>query len=504
MKLKNKIIAIGYGFIAFACTNLDTTNDEYLTGSQYPETEQQAINLATPVFSKIQKLLDDGGLWFCQELTSDEAVAPTRGADWDDGGKWRALSRHTWGPNTEAITQLWGTIYSAVPQANYAVETLEPAAESNPRVAKVLAQVKVSRAFYYYLAIDNFGDVPFPTIFTGAEEFPSKTPRADIFDAIVKDIEDNAPLLPKQGDSGVKRSDITQGMAYTLLAKLYLNANVYKGTPMWQEAIDACDKVLDLKYSLETEPLAPFATKNEDSPENIYTIPFEQDTYKGFNLHMRTLNDLSQQTFQMTTAPWNGFATLEAHYNTFASNDKRLKGILIGQQQTKEGVDITDPKSGGANLVFTANIPRLQMTLSTDTQAEIRMSGARPVKWEIAVGAKDNLSNDFPIFRLADVKLMKAEALVQLNGNGAGDALVNEIKTRAGIATKTGCTLDDILEERGREMMWEGHRRQDLIRNNKFENTWWEKTDTDPIHRLFPIPQYAINANKNLTQNPGY
>jgi len=505
MKLKNKITVFGLSFLAFACTDLDTTNSEYLTGEQYPETTEQALNLATPVFAKTQAMLDGGGWWFAQELTTDEAVCPTRGADWDDSGKWRALSRHTWGPKTEAIVNLYNMIYSAIPQANYAIETLTPASTTNARVAKVLAQVKVSRAFYYYLAIDNFGDVAFPTTFSGADEFPSKTPRAEVFAAIVKDVEDNVALLPKQGDEGIVRSDITQGMGYTLLAKLYLNAKVYTGTAMWEKAIAACDKVLALGYSLEDNPLTPFATQNENCKENIYTIPFDQDTYKGFNLHMRTLIDLSQQTFNMSTAPWNGFATLEAHYNSFPAGDKRLAGILIGQQRTKAGDIIQDPKSGNANLIFTANIPNLQMSLGQNTQEQIRMAGARPVKWEIAPGAKDNLSNDFPIFRLADVKLMKAEALVWLNGAGAGDALVNEIKGRAGITKTSGYNLNDILAERGREMMWEGHRRQDLIRNGKFENVWWEKSDTDPNHRLFPLPQTAINANQNLLpQNPGY
>lgn len=505
MKLKNKIAVLGLSLFALSCTDLDTTNSDYLTGDQYPETTEQAINLATPVFAKTSIMLDGGGWWFTQEITSDEAVGPTRGADWEDNGKWRALFKHTWGPESEAVNQLYGMIYNVIPQANYAIETLTPTADSNADVAKVLAQVKVSRAYYFYLAIDNFGDIPFPTTFIGANEFPSRTPRAEVFAAIVKDIEDNVALLPKQGDPGVVRSDITQGMAYTLLAKLYLNAKVYTGTAQWQKAINACDKVLALGYSLEAEPLAPFATANENSKENIYTIAYDQDKAKGFNLHMRTLNDLNQQTFNMTVAPWNGFATLEAHYNSFPSNDKRLAGILIGQQKTKAGEDLQDPKSGGANLVFTANIPNLQMSLGTNTQEQIRMAGARPVKWEIADGARDNLSNDFPLFRLADVILMKAEALVWLNGAGSGDALVNQIKARAGIAQTSGYTTNDILAERGREMMWEGHRRQDLIRHGKFENIWWEKTDTDPNRRLFPIPQYAINANKNLLpQNPGY
>ena len=131
--------------------------------------------------------------------------------------------------------------------------------------------------------------------------------------------------------------------------------------------------------------------------------------------------------------------------------------------------------------------------------------GVRVVKWEIPVGARENLSTDFPIFRLADFMLMKAEAQVRLSGPGAGDALVNEIKGRSNAPITGGYNLDDILAERGREMMWEGHRRQDLIRFGKFQNQWWEKTNTDPTRKLFPIPQFAINANDNLLpQNEGY
>ena len=95
MKLKNKIAVLGLSLFALSCTDLDTTNSDYLTGDQYPETTEQAINLATPVFAKTSIMLDGGGWWFTQEITSDEAVGPTRGADWEDNGKWRALFKHT-------------------------------------------------------------------------------------------------------------------------------------------------------------------------------------------------------------------------------------------------------------------------------------------------------------------------------------------------------------------------------------------------------------------------
>ena len=132
---------------------------------------------------------------------------------------------------------------------------------------------------------------------------------------------------------------------------------------------------------------------------------------------------------------------------------------------------------------------------------EIRMSGARVVKFEVKKGAKDNLSNDFPIFRLADVMLMKAEAMLR-QGKSSNEALeyVNPIRERAGVSLWTGAdlTLESIYEERAREMFFEGHRRQDMIRFGKFNIAWWEKEVSDASRNIFPIPQSQLDTNPNL------
>lgn len=503
MKYIYKIaIVLIASFMLYNCTDLESDVSDFIPGDSYPENSEQAIRVANPVFTKTQSMLDGGGWWFLQEVTSDEAVAPTRGADWDDGGKWRVLHQHTWGNTTEAINQLWGLIYDAVPRANRAIELLEVNAE-DPEVAKVLAQTIVSRAYYYYLAIDNYGDVPFPRTFTNAEEFPHRTPRAEVFQTIVQDILDNIDKLPTP-TPGVASSSINKGTAYALLAKLYLNAEVYTGTPMWTETIDACNNVISLGYSLEGNPLTPFLTDNGASKENIYTIAYDEDKFTGFNFHMRTLHYLSQQTFNMSVQPWNGFAILESTYNLFGSSDLRTNGLLVGQQYAKDGSEIIDDVAG-VNLILTPNVPALLMDANAYSLNQIRNSGVRVAKWEIKEGAKGNLSNDFALFRLADILLMKAEAQVRLNGTGSGDALVNEIKLRANAAITGNYSLQDILNERGRELLWEGTRRQDLIRFSKFNESWWEKNTSASTRNIFPVPQFAINANDNLLpQNPGY
>ena len=154
-------------------------------------------------------------------------------------------------------------------------------------------------------------------------------------------------------------------------------------------------------------------------------------------------------------------------------------------------------ETAGSNLAFDPYIPALVMDASY-TFEEIRMSGARVVKYEVADGADENLSNDFPLFRYADVLLMKAECAVRRTGAGSGDMYLNEVRLRAGVGNINGADLDDILAERGREMFCEGHRRQDLIRFGKFLDGWWEKPASSTDRLLFPIPQWAIDANANL------
>jgi hypothetical protein len=215
---------------------------------------------------------------------------------------------------------------------------------------------------------------------------------------------------------------------------------------------------------------------------------------------MRTLHYNHNLTFAMTAGPWNGCAATEAFYNSYEDGDlRKTEGFLVGQQYTIDGEEIFDA-TADAKLVINPYIPALQMDLSY-TYEEIRMSGARVSKFEIKKGAKDNLSNDFPIFRLADIYLMKAEAMLRQN-KSAAEAVnyVNEIRERAEVAPWSAgdLTLESLLAERGREMFFEGHRRQDQIRFGTFNDAWWEKSASSTDRNIFPIPQWVIDSNPNL------
>ena len=492
-----KILIAATAFLSMvACTDLDDVLYDRIPEDEY--TADPTLKMI-PIYKPLQNMIDDNGnWWFAQEITGDGVVCPVRGEHWDDGGKWRVLHSHEWDNNVETVNRMWGLFYEGVVEANKFIEEFEPQA-GDEIIDLALAKAKIMRAYYYYLLIDNYGDVPYVTSFLNAEDRPYKTPRADIFYSIVEEIENNVLLL----NDGVSKTAVTKGMAYSLLAKLYLNHAVYTGTEnpeYWVKAEQVCNSVINLGvYSLEGNPLAPFITNNELSPENIFTIPFDEDNYKGFRLHMRTLHYNSDQTFEMKAGPWNGFAATELQVDRYDDNDLRKAGLLIGQQYDSQGNELTDP-TANAPLVFTKNIPFLIMDAGNSTVAQMRMSGARVVKFEIKKGAKENLSNDFPLFRYADVLLMKAEAQLR-QGNTVDFDEIDQIRTRANLEVGNAWdNLDNLLEERAREMFWEGHRRQDMIRFGKFNNAWWEKPANGPEWNTFPIPQWAIDANPNLAE----
>lgn len=476
-----------------SCTKFDDQLYDSINEDQYPENELQLAIIPSPAYEPMREFIDWGGWWFAQELTSDEMVCPIRHTDWDDGGKWAVLHSHQWTNSNESINNMWSRFLNGVRNSNKAIETLEQYLPSES-AAIGISKLKILRGYYYYLLIDNYGKAPYVTKFKDAEDKPSNSSRTAIFDSITTEISKELQKIP---EDQVSKYSVTRGMAYSLLAKLYLNAEVYTGTPQWDIAEKYCDSVIMLGYSLEGDALAPFVTQNEGSQENIWTIPFDEERFAGFNLHMRTLHYNHNLSFGMTVGPWNGFAVIEAHFNTYADNDSRKRGFLYGPQYDMAGKPIIDAAAGNKPLVLTPNIPALIMGAEY-TPEQIRMSGVRVAKFEIKKGAKENLSNDFPIFRYADILLMKAESRIRQGLNG--DQWVNEVRQRAGLNPWSNTTLDQLLEERGREMFWEAHRRQDLIRFGKFNDAWWEKAQSTPDRKVFPIPQWAIDENPNLAK----
>ncbi len=428
-------------------------------------------------------------IWSIHEVASDEMSIPQKGADWEDGGQWLRMHRHQWNPSEESFNNSWNYCYSAIGEINNLLVQY-------PDLPELGAELRVLRAFVYLWLIDTWGNVPIVDETTTGGN-PTNNSRAEVFAFIENSILDNVALLP-QVDS---KTTMNYYSAHAVLAKLYLNAEVYIGTPRWADAEAAADVVIGGPYSLSSNFFSNFSTRNSGSTENIFTLPYDENNAGGFNLVQMTLHYSSQATYDLQEQPWNGYASLEEFYNGFDDDDVRKGSFLEGPQFASDGsrlIDISaeDDDPDGEPLTFTPEINMLAPNA-------FRQAGVRVGKYEFASGAGSSLSNDYPLIRLADIMLIKAEADLRSGGSEATD-LVNQIRSRAGLAALGSVTLDDIYEERGKEMFAEASRRTDMIRFGKFNDPWWEKGSSEPFRALFPIPLPQINANPNLTQNPGY
>ncbi|MFL0683990.1 MAG: RagB/SusD family nutrient uptake outer membrane protein [Algoriphagus aquaeductus] len=430
-------------------------------------------------------------IWSIHEVSSDEMAIPQKGADWEDGGLWLRMHRHTWQPSDEAFNNSWNYCYTAVGEINNLLIQY-------PEVEALGAELKVLRALVYLWLIDSFGNVPIVTEeSTGGN--PTNNTRTEVFTFIENSILENINLLPETSS----KYTLNKTSAKAILAKLYLNAQVYTGTPRWADAERLADEVINSgQYSLTSNFFANFSERNSGSTENILTLPYDQNNAGGFNLPQMTLHYLSQNTYNLQEQPWNGYASLEEFYNSFDNNDVRKNSFLVGPQFASDGTRLNDISAepndpDGPPLTFTPQINQLAPNA-------FRQAGARVGKFEFALGAASSLNNDYPLIRLGDIILIKAEAALRQGKTAIALAAANQIRTRAGMPAYTTLTLDELYNERGREMFAEASRRTDAIRFGKWNLPWWEKQASQPFRALFPIPLQQINANPNLRQNPGY
>ncbi len=502
-----------------SCTDLEEEVFSDLTSENFPTTEQQFISALGATYTSLYFFMNHNSFFSLQEISSDEACIPQRGTDWFDGGVWLRVHRHTLNPNEEAINNGWTALYGGVNDCNRVIDLFEnlvaEGSVNEADAAAFISEVRVLRALYYFWLMDGYGNVPIVTSFADADPNPPTVPRTQVFEFVESELNEAVPNLSRSKDgSTYARFNYWAGRA--LQAKLYLNAEIYTGTARWDQALAACDEIIDSGlYSLESDYFTNFNVDNPVSNENIFVIPYDQNQATGFNLSQMTLHYASQATFDLQQQPWNGYCTLQEFYESYDDDDRR-RGIpgnqqargnfFAGPQFASDGTTRLIDSSAepgdpdGEPLTFTPEINELE-------PGALRQAGARIGKYEFELGATPDNNTDFPILRYADILLMKSEILVRENKD-LGDALmlVNMIRERAGIPAWTAAelTLENLLAERGREMFFEGWRRQDLIRFEVYGEPWWEKGNSEPEKEIFPIPQQQINSNPNLVQNPGY
>ena len=458
-------------------------------------------------------------LYTMQVITTDEAVI-----GWNDGNL-PDMHKMTWNSSNEFIGAIYYRIYNVIAVANEFIRNTSDerlAANgitgANATEAKYMrAEARFLRAQAYYHALDLFGNVPFVLDTDPAGTLPKRIVRADLFKFVESELKALETELkdPKTNEYG--RAD--KAAAWTLLSRLYLNAKVYSGSERNNDVITYANKVIGAGYELKKQtiqvpdPDNPGQTKPKDisyeslfladnhlnNPEVILSVNYDgikTQTWGGstFLVHASVGGEMNAADFGINGG-WGGIRTTKAFVNKFTDPaDKR--GRFFTQGQTLEITDLGDFKSGYAFIKY----------------KNVTSTGAKG-----SHAAGDFVDTDIPMYRLADVYLMYAEATLR-GGNGSrATALgyINALKTRAGAATISDAdlTLDYILDERARELSWEYTRRTDLIRYGKFTSAsylWpWKGGVKDgkgvqEFRNLFPIPAADITANRNLVQNPGY
>ncbi len=494
-------------FLYNGCTKLDEEVFDKLPVDQFGGTEKEINALIAPIYRTLKSVFPND-FFLLSECSSDMAITPTRrGGDWWDGGQFKELRLHTWTPSTAVSRNAYNNAFTSITNCNK-IYTL---VDENPNIEnreQILAEIRGVRAYWYYLLLDYFGNVPIVTDFNDTS-LPTTKSRKEVYTFVLDEL--NAIKDVVRSDvTSASYGKVTKGFVYTLLAKMYLNAMVWnpEGGPKWQETIDACNTVMELPYILEPNWKDNFSVQNQNSGEVIFPTIFS--TADGGNsLPMRTLHYLDPIALGLNIGTWNGISAMPDYVKAFDDDDKRKAGsFLIGPMLNPATGEVLIT-AHNRPLIHTVDV-ELKYNLDEDGWGQVEQEdGARAAKWEFEKGLNGDAENDFAIFRLADVYLMKAEALVRAGINNAeATSLINELRKRAfddPTKLKNSVTLEDVYQERRFELAWEVSTRQDQIRFGKFLDAipGWKKV-TSEKYLIFPIPTTAMDANPNLTQNPGY
>ncbi|MCW3089523.1 MAG: rane protein [Ferruginibacter sp.] len=496
---------------SWSCTKLDEEVFSSIPADGFFRNEAEVMTNVGRIYAQLRRITGRFGAGSLDLVGTDECIIPFRETNlWYDNGLWIALHRHQYDPNLTPMSVGYSFCFDGISMCNQILYQLGGSKVDFAGKDKIFAEVKIARAFFYYRAMDWFGNIPISTDFKDVT-LPGQHTRAEVWDFIVKEIKDNLPLLNDAPNTNNYGRTSTKAMANMMLAKLYLNAEKWKGAAMWDETIASAEAVINTPgYSLPADYFSNFAVNNAGSKENIFVVPYDKTRTTGsiLQLHCWTLHTLSQQTFGLIAFTWDGYAGMEDFYNAYDASDKRIKSWLVGPQFSASGQPLM--LSPTRQLTYRNHINALY----NPTAPALLDDGVRFKKYEYEAGLKDNesMSNDWVVFRYADALMTKAEALMRKNGNVATQQavdLVNQVRFRAfgdhshdyTIAT---LTMNELLAELGREFVWEYHRRQDLIRFNKWNVAWFEKPAGNPNHELYPIPTAVLNVNPKLRQNPGY
>jgi len=505
MKTVKYILLASVTALMAGCTDLGETVYREIVADTYYVDGDAVTSAYLAVYGPLQDVWEEN-YFNLTEFSTDEACRPTRLQNGYDGGQWIRMHRHQWLTIESRVEDIWNKCYKGIGFANTCLKDFQSLDFGKLRLSTPLAQMTAElrgmRAFYYYMLCDMFGGVAI--VEEVSADAPARNSRVEVFEFVEKELNAVMSDLPVKG-SGNDYGKFTQGAALSILAKLYLNAEIWTGTERRQDCINVCDRIISSgKYSLDAGWQDPFHYFNENSAENIFVIPYDQLHATQMNYPGRFLHYCHAYTYGFPVPSSNGVCTEKSFYEKFKPNDRRIKQWLVGPQYMADGKTplpcVMD--MAGQNLVLDPYIKNME--------EGVENSGVRNVKFQIQFGTPDYpQDNDIPVTRYADVLFMKAECLLRNGQKAEALTLINACRARCFDADEpdrayTDIDLDEFLDERAREFCYETCRRQDLIRFGKFNDAWWDKPQTDPSRRLFPIPDARVKANPNMVQNPGY
>jgi hypothetical protein len=472
------------------------------------------------------------GVFDFNSLTTDEAIMPTRGGDWYDGGFWQTLFCHTWVASTASLKDTWDYLFRVVMLCNEYLERMETYQKAHPDtyLDNYTAELRAVRAMYYFYLMDLFGRVPVIE-HTGlaTNEVPLSS-RSQVYLYIVKELQEAWPQLAAERSNyqGTYYGRMTQPVVLFLLAKLALNAEVYmdddwtdgktpsgkniyfnvdgKQVNAWKAVVAFCDKIESYGYILSPSIKDNFSPTNEISQENIFTIPMDTTKYNNWYCyffrsrhycHGAVLGGASENGTSATIEVLKAFG-----YDT-EGQDPRFEDTFYAGMVYEDGVQVFED-DGKTPLQYHP----WEVTLDLTGSPYEKTAGARLRKYANDPNANAdgrNCNNDIVLFRFADVLLMRSEALVRDGQNG--DLDLNRVRKRAEVPMRTA-TLETIQNERMLELSQEGWRRNDMIRFGRFTQSYTDHepsaTDRNGCSIVFPIPSDLLTMNPSWEQNPGY
>lgn len=520
-------VALGVNLMLGSCTKLDEEVYDQVLETSFKPTENDIPNIIGPVYKVLRaQMASWQGDFDLQEESADIIVTPVRPNGWYDAGTYQRMHKHEWTPTEWQPRNAWNQCYSGITAANRVLAQIEEG--SIPITTgkdALVSELKTARAFYYSVLLDNHGNVPIVTDFKDTS-LPRQSTRQQLYEFVESELLANMNNLSEANNSSTY-GRFNKWAAKATLARLYLNAEVYTGTPQWEKCIQQCNDIInDGPYVLESNYRTNFLTDNSVSRENIFVVPYDESLATEFNMHMKFLATRHREVLNMAAQPWGGNCAVPQFIDTYDPEDTRLQDTWIYGPQY-------NATTGELIFTYTKTVPSIDNTDYFD--------GYRVGKYEIKPGARGALSVDYVIFRLAGVLMMKAEALLRSGRPDEAAQLVTEVRQRAfantnpGKATVTGADLQQgssyqygwqnedgtiaeyqggadipygrMLDELGWEFAAEGQRRQQLIRFGVYSRKKWfnhrPRTDGKP-RTLFPIPQAELDKNPNLVQNEDY